>query len=278
VEGLIKSEGLKPSQILLVINGEGGLLDQALETSIHVHRLPENVGPAGGFAEGMRFARNRLGAEWLYLCEDDIGLLDLPTPRLAHLIQMAEEQPNLGAVVAYGRDLKRRTGVTVPHRLIGSTPHEDVDLAAWGASLINAKVLDAGVQPDPALFFGYEDFDFWLRLRASGFRIVVDTAAALQVGGAVSGEGREAAFRGQRPGDFVEPWRRYYEARNFFHLRRVHGTPMWTLSHLVKSARRFQIGPTSEHRRCLVAGLRDGWLGRTGRNDRYQRSIGEMHA
>ncbi len=113
-------------------------------------------------------------------------------------------------------------------------------------------------------------------MREAGFRLVADSAAAETAGRAVSGAGRDDAFRGRRPDDSVEPWRRYYEARNFFDPSRAHGNVLWTVLHLVKSVRRFQVGSTREHRACLVSGLRDGFLGRRGRNDRYQRTLGEL--
>lgn len=276
VRGLLDREGLAASQVLLVVNGEGGLADAELERAVHVRRLPDNAGPAGGFAAGLTVARRDLGADWVYLCEDDVGLLDLPAPRLGRLVEAVEAMSDVGAVVAYGRDLDRRTGATVPHASRGPAPFEDVDVAAWGASLVRGAALDAGVAPDPSLFFGYEDFDFWLRMREHGYRILVDTAAAAAAGGAVSGAGRQAAFHGRRPDDSVEPWRRYYEARNFFHLARDHGNPLWTASHLAKSVRRLQLGPTYAHRASLAAGLRDGLLGRRGRNDHYQRALGEV--
>ena len=53
----------------------------------------------------MEVAHRELAADWMYLCEDDIGLLDLPTGRLVGLMQAATTMPEVGAVVAYARDL-----------------------------------------------------------------------------------------------------------------------------------------------------------------------------
>ena len=54
VRWLVDDEGIPPEDIVLVVNGDGGLDDPSLEGSIEVLRLPENVGPAGGFARGLR--------------------------------------------------------------------------------------------------------------------------------------------------------------------------------------------------------------------------------
>ncbi len=47
-------------------------------------RLDRNTGPAGGFRAGLVGGVRAIPRlEWAYLCEDDVGLFDLPSPRLA---------------------------------------------------------------------------------------------------------------------------------------------------------------------------------------------------
>ena len=285
VRGLIDREQLPADRVLLVVNGDGGLDDPALEADIAVLRLPENVGPAGGYRAGLEEALARYpDARWLYLCEDDVGLFELPSPRAVALVERVERDElaaaaagePVGAVVAYGRDLDARRGTTTPHGADErSAPLEPVDVAAWGASLVSRRVVEAGVLPDPDMFFGYEDFDFWFKLRAAGFRLLLDTAATRAVAGTISSRGREEALIAARPVDAEEPWRRYYEARNFFVLRRRYGRFSWTLSHLAKSLRRMQLSPGRAHRAAIVRGLADGIRGRTGRNDAFVRQAGE---
>ncbi|HEY3895544.1 MAG TPA: hypothetical protein VGL88_09270, partial [Pseudonocardiaceae bacterium] len=79
---LIEVEGLAANQIVVVVNGVGGLDDPGLESQVRMLRLPENIGPAGGFKAGMIEAFSDAETRWAYLCEDDIGLLPLPAPRL----------------------------------------------------------------------------------------------------------------------------------------------------------------------------------------------------
>lgn len=281
VRSLLVDEGLPASCILLVVNGEGGLNDDSLEAQIQVLRLPQNVGPAGGWAAGFDAALQLLPeAQWIYVCEDDVGLFDLPCPRLARLVAAAEAgtplgAAPLGAVVAFGRSLDSRTGLSHP---VSPPPGKltPVDVAAWGASLISRAVLEAGVRPAAELFFGYEDFDFWLAVRDAGFRVVVDGDASDATKSQVTDEGRRRTFAGSRPDDSVEPWRAYYQARNFLELRRRHGSVTWTLVHVVKSVRRMQLVGTAAGRRAILHGLIDGVRGRVGRNDRYLRRIGEL--
>ena len=83
---LLEVEGLAADRIVVVVNGVGGLDDPVLESRVRMVRLPENIGPAGGFKAGMIEAFSDSTTRWAYLCEDDIGLLPLPAPRLGDLI------------------------------------------------------------------------------------------------------------------------------------------------------------------------------------------------
>lgn len=285
VSGLLKHEGFDPSHVLLVVNGEGGLDDPELQAQINVLHLADNLGPAGGYAAGMRWVAEKLDVRWVYLCEDDVGLFDLPSPRVADLVVRTEQfmqapstSARVGAVVAFGRDLDPRTGATRPHAPGTSDELEEVSVAAWGASLLSMEVVTAGILPDPSMFFGYEDFDFWLRMRRAGFRLLQDPCAARTMGDRTSLAGRAQAHAAHRPLDVHEPWRRYYEARNFFVLYRRYGHAGWLLSHLAKSVRRAHLSPTWAHRSALARGLVDGVRGVSGRRAGFERGPGEWHA
>jgi GT2 family glycosyltransferase len=273
VENLVEREGFEPARVLLVVNEFGGLNDPDLEASIGVHRLAENTGPAGGFAAGLAEARSRYHPRWIYLCEDDVGLLTLPTGRVADLIaqvdRLAENGRRVGAVVAYGRDVNDRTGISTPHRIRGADRFEPVDVAAWGAALVSAEVVDAGVLPDPDWFFGYEDHDFWIRVRAAGFEVLVDTAATRATAGQVSGAGRAEHLARHRPTGKEEVWRLYYHSRNLVEFSRRHGRWTWMVWHLAKSVRRVHLNGVRRSTPAVVRGLVDGWRGRLGRNDRF---------
>jgi hypothetical protein len=48
VRSLIDVEGFAPERVVVVVNGEGGLEDPALEQAVRMVHLPTNTGPAGG--------------------------------------------------------------------------------------------------------------------------------------------------------------------------------------------------------------------------------------
>jgi hypothetical protein len=283
VRSLIEREGLSPDRIVVVVNEVGGLDDATLEAKVRMVRLPRNLGPAGGFAAGMEAAFADPSVDWAYLCEDDVGLFSLPSPRLADVLSRAERRGRgpgkpVGAVVAYGRRFVGRGAHTV--NLVPSAgTFEDlvpVDVASWGATLLARPVFDAGILPDSDLFFGLEDFDFFCRVRQAGFEVVVDAVSARAVADQQTLAGRDHALRPHRPTDESEVWRSYYHARNSIYLARRHGRPSWHVWHLAYSARYFQKATGRDERNAILHGLWDGAMGRFGVNPHYVRTAGEL--
>ena len=290
---LIEREGFPPGQVIVVVNGDGGLDDPELESVVTMVRLATNTGPAGGFHAGMKSAFADPTTRWVYLCEDDVGLFDLPTPRVVTLRERADRfqatlaaspgagpATKLGAVVAYGRRFVGRGAHTLNVVPPPGAPEEftPVDVACWGATLIARRVYDAGVLPDPVLFFGVEDFDFFCRVREAGFAVVVDGEAARAVADQQTLEGRDEAMNDQRPNDAVEAWRAYYHARNSVELIRRHGRASWYLWYGMFSLRHLQRARSAAERSAIVHGLADGVRGHLGMNPRYTRQVGEYPA
>jgi hypothetical protein len=279
---LIDVEGFDPRRIIVVVNGDGGLDDPSLEERVQMHRLAENLGPGAGFGEGLKAAFSDPAIEWAYLCEDDVGLFDLPAPRVAEVLgRTRSAHPTdgpIGAVVSYGRTFTARGGhaentVPAPDSPDGLAP---VDVACWGATLVSRAVFEAGISPDPQWFFGYEDFDFFCRIRAGGFSVMVDAVAARAVADQQTSRGRAQALGADRPVDTDEAWRAYYVARNFFTFARRHGRPSWIAWHLAYSVRRLQLAGSGAERSAYLRGLADGWRGRLGRNPRFESRRGEL--
>jgi glycosyltransferase involved in cell wall biosynthesis len=283
VRALIEQEGLPPDHVVLVVNGDGGLDDAALESSVRLVRLPRNFGPAVGFGAGMEAAFADPSVRWAYLCEDDVGLFSLPSPRLVDVVGRAECRGSLsgrpvGAVVAYGRRFVGRGAHTENLVPQPTSPDElvPVDVASWGATLLARSVFDAGIVPDPNWFFGLEDFDFFCRVREGGFDVLVDAVSARAVASQQTSAGRAKALGSQRPTDDHEAWRSYYHARNSILLARRHGRPSWHVWHLAYSTRHLQKAEGNVERKAILHGLWDGVRGRTGENPHYGRTVGEL--
>jgi GT2 family glycosyltransferase len=281
VRSLVHLEGVPPSRVVVVVNGDGGLDDPDLESQVRTVRLHRNTGPAGGFRAGLVEAFSDPTTTWAYLCEDDIGLFDLPVPRLADVVDRVGRRGSsrsVGAVVAYGRTFVGRGAHTLNVVPPPGPPGElvPVDVACWGATLVSRSVVEAGVLPDPEWFFGLEDFDFFCRVRQAGFEVLVDAVAARQVAVDQTMKGRDEALEVRRPTDEDEAWRSYYHARNSFALARRHGRSSWIAWHLAYSVRHLQAARSREQRRAIVHGLWDGAQGRMGEHPRYGRRVGEF--
>jgi GT2 family glycosyltransferase len=245
-------------------------------------RLPENRGPAAGFGAGLTEAFSDPSVDWAYLCEDDVGLFDIPAPRVADVLERTASVTTvpvpIGAVVSYGRTFTRRGGHTENTVPPLDTAHglATVDVACWGATLVSRAVVEAGIAPDADWFFGYEDFDFFCRMRAGGFSVMVDAAAARAVADQQTSHGRAEALKADRPVDADESWRAYYVARNYFAFARRHGRPSWIAWHLAFSLRRLQLAGSRAERSAYLRGLYDGLRGRLGLNPRYRSEQGEL--
>jgi rhamnopyranosyl-N-acetylglucosaminyl-diphospho-decaprenol beta-1,3/1,4-galactofuranosyltransferase len=282
VRSLIEREGLSPERVVVVVNGSGGLEDPDLEKRVRMVRLDRNLGPAGGFAAGIRSAFDDPRIRWAYLCEDDVGLYSLPCPRLADLVLRTEclgtsDRKRVGAVVAFGRRFVGRGVHTLNHVPPEGVPCElgPVDVGSWGATLLARQVFEAGVQPDPNWFFGLEDFDFYCRIRERGFEVLVDAVSARAVAGEQTSFGRAGTQELQRPTNEHEVWRQYYHFRNSVEMVRRHGNPSWHLWNLAYAVRHLQSASGREERVAIVHGLWDGVRGRLGEHPSYGRSVGE---
>ncbi len=217
VRGLLDKEGFPPHRVVLVVNGQGGLDDAELEATVCTIRLPVNIGPAGGFRAGLEAAFEDGETQWAYLCEDDVGLFNLPSPRVSDVLTRLNrhcggETSSAGAVVAYGRRFVGRGHSVNVVPGPGSPPFVPVDVAPWGATLVARTVVERGVLPATEWFFGFEDFDFFCRLRASGLSVLLDSEAARVAALVQTSAGREIALSTDRPSDAEEPWRAYYVA------------------------------------------------------------------
>lgn len=270
------SQTRPPDRVLVLDNAASGQTEAAVgafgDDRVQYHPMPENAGPAGAAALGLAHLRDG-GFDWILWQDDD----DPPrTPdtleRLVDLIE-ADGDPDLGAVAAVGARwdwLRGETRRLRDEELEGS---REVDVAGGGqALLIRASVITDELLPDPRLFFGLEEFEFCLRLRAAGYRILVD--------GGLLCEYRQLAGRlgyrlRRRAGRWVPEaalWRRYYTTRNYVHMMlRTFGRSglAWreTGKALARCAASWGRGPGYGWRftRAQLAGVRDGFAGRLGR-------------
>lgn len=154
-------------------------------------RLPDNRGPAGGYAEGLG-AFLHSGATRAWVMDDDC----VPAPdALAAQLAITWRAP------------------VVLARMIDHDTQEITDTQGWCGVLLAREVVDAVGVPDPALFWWTEDTEYlqW-RIPRAGFRVERCTDA-------------EIAVRRTRSDAAKPAWKYYYESRNQVYYRLVTQRP-----------------------------------------------------
>lgn len=234
---------------------------------------PENLGPAGGIALGMRTLLASAGDDdWVVLLDDDdppaAGDALSQVERFAHGAMSSDER-TAGVGVSGARfDWRRGRPVRLPDRdLEGAVPVDYV-----GGNKLPTYRVGAIRETGPFrgdLFFGFDDLEFGLRLQRAGFALYVDGERWLE----------RRTDRG-RIGISPEPslelgavtWRRYYSLRNVIWILRSHGRS-WTAARVAltvgfgKPLLQLPRSPGLALRHLWInwRACLDGWRGRMGR-------------
>jgi glycosyltransferase involved in cell wall biosynthesis len=234
---------------------------------------PENVGPGGGVAEGMRrILATADDDDWILVLDDG----DPPhSPNaLGELMRfgkaMVRRDPMTGGVGIVGARFDWRRGRAVRPRdeeLTGPVP---VDVIGGNnLPLFRVRAIREAGSFSPEVFFGFEELEHGLRVRKAGYSIYAD------------GERwRQQRIEAGRMGLDVRPsatlaapiWRRYYSLRNMIYILRSHGRTgaaiRVTLLHgLAKPLANLAVSPRKALRHLRLNGKAcwHAWTGRMGR-------------
>lgn len=281
-------------------DGTAAWLAAQTDPRLRVLRLPENRGGAGGFEAGMAALIAEGEPDWIVLLDDDAwpaeGTLAAFAARVAAL------PPDTGAVAAatflpdgrisemnragynpfwhprmVARTLTRgnRAGFKLPDAAYSAAA---MPVGIDNGSFVGFFVARAGWQkaglPEGGLFIYGDDVLYSLRLRRAGLGIVFDPGL------------RFVHDCGTMDDSFVyRPlWKIYYHARNGVAIARAAAglavfpaALMWYVAVWARRGR--HCGPAERrlYRRMMWAGIRDGLLGRRGRNDAIH-ALAERHA
>jgi rhamnopyranosyl-N-acetylglucosaminyl-diphospho-decaprenol beta-1,3/1,4-galactofuranosyltransferase len=268
----LRGQTRPPAAIIVVDNDPGALVERTLGPDITLLCPGDNLGPAGGIALGMTHVLSRASDEdWIVLVDDDDPPPDDDV--IEQLLACAERASpggasTVSAVGMVGTRFDRRRGrpERVPDRDLEAAV-VDVDWIAGNQLPIYAvqAVRRHGVF-DPTLFFGFEELEYGLRLRAAGERLVVPGAMALS-----RREQRGRVGLGPRvPSKGGMAWRRYYSARNLLLITRRYagrraGARALARSALAGPVRSLVLLRRPDLARASLRGSLDALRGRTGR-------------
>lgn len=284
---LLKTPAVHLTAVVVVDNAStddtSAWLDGQDDPRLHVHRSAHNLGGAGGFEAGMRWAHEALDPDWMVVMDDDAR--PLPGALAAfHKASHPEDQAVAAAVFFPGGRIcemnrpsvnpfwsvrtflrtliKRRNGYHIPYSAYEAAAPCPIDLTSFVGFFVSRRmVLDSGF-PNPELFLYGDDVIYTLRLRRRGFRIMFDPTIRF--------EHDCSTFQNDARRVFRPLWKVYYTYRNgliMYHM--AAGWLFWLMLPLLAvkwrmAARRYE-GDGDRYLRLMYAAVRDGVRGATAR-------------
>ncbi len=230
-----------------------------------------NTGPAGGISLGMRrILEYASDDDWLMLFDDDNHELD---PQellnlLAFALDSVSRDPRTAGIGERGGTFSwakaRARMVPVAPGAVNAKP---VDyLAGNGLPTYRVGAIRESGTFAEELFFGLDDLEYGLRLRARGFSLLKMSRLAGPLPPPKQQQRRRFIDR-DRPS-----WRHYYSLRNLIGILRQHRHPVaaaqvTVLRGVLKPLTCLPIAPRNAARRLALnsAAIRDAWSGRMGR-------------
>jgi len=138
-------------------------------TEVHYHPMEKNVGGAGGFSVGVEIAM-QIGAEWIWVMDDDVKVLPEATARLAPWL--ADGVANDTRVIQVGRrdvngndfywqsHFNTTFGVPNPLSPAGFRPGERsrvIDTMCFEGGIVHRSIVDTIGLPDARFFIYWDD-------------------------------------------------------------------------------------------------------------------------
>ncbi len=179
------SQSFPPEKILIVDNSESyktqELFNELNDSRLEYLRVGYNSGPAGAAALGLQRLTNE-GYDWIYWGDDDNPIdFEDSFEDLFNIIN--SDDVNIGIIGGVGQAFNCFTGgiVRINTSLLEEKRYIKVDsIAGNQAMLVKSKVIMNGILPNKNLFFGFEEFDFCLRVKKAGFNLVVNSSLYLR--------------------------------------------------------------------------------------------------
>lgn len=257
-------QSVPPQKILVVDNSlttdSKEVIEQLNNSRVAYYRVGKNIGPAGASKIGLELLTNE-GYDWISWGDDD----DPPhfPDVFEQLLQLATDTENTGVIGAVGHRFDRNKGIVLrtSDEALDNNGYLDVDVIAGNVTMIvNSHVVKKGVLPDPGFFLNVEEYDFCLRVKKAGFKVIAHPRVFKSY----------RLFKGRmglrERAPHVLPkasvlWRRYYSTRNLIYM--LHKN-----ENKINAALNVSIRAVGK----MISGFRKGW------NYGFQNAIMEIKA
>ncbi len=224
--GKLMAQSVPPGYLLVIDNSISShteeMMGEITSNTIGYLRTGYNAGPAGAAKIGLH-SLSSMGFDWIYWGDDD----DPPQDdlELEYLFKgihdLKEKGINAGIVGGKGGRFNAVTGrlKTLSNDELKQGPYLEVDAVPGGhAMLVNVEVVEAGLLPDEKLFFGFEEFEFCLRVKKRGFKIFIPTEKWLKERYDAGHTDPKYRWKGTSFGKTEMVWRGYYSTRNLLEI------------------------------------------------------------
>ena len=254
-----------PDKVVLIDNASQ---DQT-ESMVKLHypdvqyvKLPENMGSAGGYYEGIKRAAE--SSDFIYTLDDDVCLKPDTLFEIVKGFQLLEKSlpSRIGAVRSVGKSHP----AAVPTKL---------DICPWRGTLFKTSIVRDVGPPSPDYFLYGEDLEYSLRLKNKGYSFYWIPASICQERHRDQDGKTHQNVLGRKSVRYQDPFRLYYAFRNeiFIYLkyRSILKLPR-TFLYAVKVVLMILVEEGWFGRsaiRAIVNGLIDGFVGRLGKNMNY---------
>ncbi|SDL11387.1 Glycosyltransferase, GT2 family [Salinimicrobium catena] len=221
----LQEQTFPPAFIYIIDNSETKATRLAVEEmageDVGYYRVGYNSGPAGAARIGLKVLANR-GYKWIYWGDDD----DPPFEKWVfeeqfRVLENLEDVQKVGILGGKGGRLNRTTGRinTFSNHELEEQPILEVDSVPGGGSmLVNARVVREEILPDKKLFFGFEEFDFCLKVKKNGYRVLANAEIWLKENSKAGFNNKDFKWKASNFGKREVLWRDYYSTRNLLYI------------------------------------------------------------
>lgn len=269
----LMNQSLPPSFVLVIDNSSQDLtyekIKQLNDDRISHHSIGYNAGPAGGAYWGMKLLFER-GYDWvLWVDDDDPPKFDDLFQKMFQIVS-DNDTPSLGMVGAVGERFNTKTAKIIRLEDKQLKGYLDVDTISGNMfPLISKRVFELGLLPTANLFFGFEDLDFSLSLKRSGFRIIILGEIHFMHRKLAGRLNLRKMVQTKRPKELL--WRDYYSVRSLVYIllyreKILIGLLTLIVRNILKSFFVFKYGFNYGRKAnyMILKGLFDGFFGRMG--------------